>query len=488
MRIATLLSSYEGSQAPFAALDSEFDPSRYAPEHQWTVLRLRKATAVAQITEAARGGFDVFLNLCDGAWDEDRAGIEVVMALERLGLPFTGAGSRFYDPSRTAMKMAAHSVGVGVPPFVVTHNVSDVPKVMARLRFPMLVKHPQGYSSVGLTPASLVRDVDALARQISQMVADYGSALVEEFIEGREFTVLVADPGSGESGPRVYTPVECVFPPGETFKHFDLKWRDFNQMRTEVVADGALNGALREAAARVYEAIGGSGYGRCDFRVDARGDIQFLEINPNCSLFYPDGQFGSGDLVLANDPGGHRGFVRHILECAERRRLAAQPSWRVEYGSASGFGIVASRALAAGDVAVRYEEQPQRLVSRAHVERQWRGRQREWFDRYAWPMSKDVFAVWSSDPEEWCPINHSCDPNTWLVGLDLVARRDVPVDEPLTVDYATFCGPDMTPFECRCGTGGCRRVVRGSDGSNAELRARFGDHVSDFVRAVATSR
>jgi len=34
-------------------------------------------------------------------------------------------------------------------------------------------------------------------------------------------------------------------------------------------------------------ALHGTGYGRTDIRVDANGDAYFLEINPNCGIFYP---------------------------------------------------------------------------------------------------------------------------------------------------------------------------------------------------------
>lgn len=45
---------------------------------------IHKATSAAQILELATSGkHDVFLNLCDGAWDEDRAGMDVLDALER---------------------------------------------------------------------------------------------------------------------------------------------------------------------------------------------------------------------------------------------------------------------------------------------------------------------------------------------------------------------------------------------------------------------
>ena len=57
----------------------------------------------------------MFLNLCDGAWDEARPGIEVVSALERLELAFTGAGTAFYEPSREVMKLVCHYLDIPYP-------------------------------------------------------------------------------------------------------------------------------------------------------------------------------------------------------------------------------------------------------------------------------------------------------------------------------------------------------------------------------------
>ena len=97
-------------------------------------------------------------------------------------------------------------------------------------------------------------------------------------------------------------------------------------------------------------------------------------------------------------------------------------------------------------------------------------------------MMGDLHVLWSADPEDWRPINHSCDPNTWLDGLDVVARRPIAAGEELTMDYATFCGPAMQSFACACGAAGCRGVVTGQDHLLPEIRERYGEHVSEFVR------
>ena len=67
------------------------------------------------------------------------------------------------------------------------------------------------------------------------MVKEFGGVLVEEFIEGREFTVLVAENPKDKNEPFAFTPVECIFSPGETFKHYDLKWVDFEDISWNIV-------------------------------------------------------------------------------------------------------------------------------------------------------------------------------------------------------------------------------------------------------------
>src|ERR1700680_5328201 len=100
MKICVLDDSYEQSVTPFKQVDFLPDPIRYLDGHECERHFLHKATAVRQVRELSRKGFDVFLNLCDGAWEEDRPGIEVVQALERLGGGVTGAPLRFYRASR----------------------------------------------------------------------------------------------------------------------------------------------------------------------------------------------------------------------------------------------------------------------------------------------------------------------------------------------------------------------------------------------------
>jgi D-alanine-D-alanine ligase len=476
-----LFTDQDLSADPFPDDDWPCDPRPYLPDADWELVTLDKENAVLSVIQAARRSPDVVFNLCDGAWDEPRPGIEVVETLERLAIPFTGATSEFFEPSREVMKRVCRAWGVDTPAYVITAGEEGLERALDTLRFPLIVKHPSSYASTGLTPASRVETGAALREQGRLMIEEYGGALIEEFIEGTECTVLVAENPDAPSAPVVYTPIRYRFPEGETFKHYDLKWTDFEGLIPEVVTEPELEGRLREACARFFRGLRGAGYGRCDLRVDRDGRPFMLEINPNCGLYYPLDAPSSADLILQLDPAGHAGFTRLVVDAALRRHARRTPACEVRSRRQGDYGLFATRDVAPGEPILPMEERAHHLVSRARVEREWTEPQRSWFGHYAWPLSDDVWVIWSDDPEAWRPLNHSCEPTAWLQGLDVVARLPLRRGDEITIDYATYCNELLPMFECRCGAGSCRGTVRGTDYRQPFLE-RYGEHVSAYVR------
>ena len=109
LKICILDPSYENSDSPMKDYDPLSDVFRHLEGHECETAYIDKAKGVRQIIELSRRDFDVFINLCDGAWDEDRAGVEIVQTMERLGMAFTGATASFYEPSRETMKKSVNS-------------------------------------------------------------------------------------------------------------------------------------------------------------------------------------------------------------------------------------------------------------------------------------------------------------------------------------------------------------------------------------------
>jgi len=262
-----------------------------------------------------KGDYNVFINLCDGSIHEDRAGIAVVETFEKAGVAFTGADSHFFDPTKEQMKEAAVKFGIKTPAYVFAFKKEDISPA-TKLKYPLIVKHFNGSGSIGTTKDSKVTNEEQLYKQATKMIAEYGGALIEEFIEGKEYTVLVAE-SDDPKNPIVFNPVECDFPEGSDFKHFDMKWVEFSKLKWVPCKDEKLAEKLKDMTKKIFIAMNGVSYGRTDVRVDKNGEPYFLEINPNCGIFSPPNEEGSAaDFILMYDKMKHRGFLDHIIKVA----------------------------------------------------------------------------------------------------------------------------------------------------------------------------
>lgn len=207
----------------------------------------------------------VFLGL-HGACGEDG---RVQAAFDLLGIPYTGSG---YLGSAIAMdkdftKRLARAGGVLTPDWQyvqVTGGTLD--GLAAGLPLPSVVKVPTGGSSIGVT---ICHDRDTLKKALSGGLGQ--RLLVEDYIEGREFSCGVLD---GQALP----PIEII--PKEGFYDYQNKYQPGATTEVcpaDISPDAAR--AMEDAALRVHGLLGLGSYSRSDFRMTGTGDIYFLEVN-----------------------------------------------------------------------------------------------------------------------------------------------------------------------------------------------------------------
>jgi D-alanine-D-alanine ligase-like ATP-grasp enzyme len=296
----------------------EFSPAEFLKHYpcEWEMVLLSRPVRDAIRALAQQKRFDVYFNICDGAADEDYPGLDVVQALEEFSLPFTGANSTFYDPSREQMQAAAEAHGVGFAKGYRIKSEGDLDRLAATLQFPLMVKHPQSYSSIGMTRESRVDNLEQLHTQFRRIAGEFGAARVEEFIVGREFNVFAVDNPNDLDHPFVYPPTELIFPEGDDFWHTDIKWDYSVPFEFREVKDEDLYSRLQEAGRKMYQAIGGTGYGRCDVRMRADGSLHVLEINANPGILYLPEEYGPADYMILYDKDGYYGFFDRIFRAA----------------------------------------------------------------------------------------------------------------------------------------------------------------------------
>ncbi|MCV7523856.1 D-alanine--D-alanine ligase family protein [Micrococcus luteus] len=231
------------------------------------------------------GPVDVVFPLLHGPWGEDGT---LQGMFESLGLPYVGCGvlASAVGMDKHFMKVAFQAAGLEVGPWeTITARdwARDPEAALARagaLAYPLFVKPARAGSSFGITrvtePAGLRAAVEEARRFDPKVVVEAG-------IVGREIECAVLD-GHGAAAPRASLPGEIVVAhdEGETqFYDFESKYQDTGTTQLSCPAELPEEEIerLRALAIRAFEAVDGSGLGRCDFFFTPDGRWVVNEIN-----------------------------------------------------------------------------------------------------------------------------------------------------------------------------------------------------------------
>lgn len=234
-------------------------------------------------------GVDIVFNLCEGEGDRNRES-EVPVILDIYRIPYVGSDGLSLGISldKVIAKKSFQADGVPTPKYFVVDHLNGM-LCYDSFEFPLIVKPRHEGSSKGISDDSLCCDEQALRRQIKMITQVYRqSALVEEFIDGSEFTVLVL----GNENPVALTPVQIGI--CGKLELGRLIYTSRRVTNTDIryicppVISKSLDRRMREAACSAYRAVECRDFGRVDIRVDASGKPYVLEINPLPSLSVED--------------------------------------------------------------------------------------------------------------------------------------------------------------------------------------------------------
>jgi D-alanine-D-alanine ligase len=259
---------------------------------------------------------DLVFNLAEaplGAYEKEP---DVPALLELLEYPYTGNGpvplALCKDKAVTKHLLQAH--GLPTPGFRVCHAP---PRTAPPLAFPLIVKPLRQDGSQGMTEQSVVTSLAALRRSIAFVLeTQHQSALVEEFVGGREFNVSILGNGTSREPFRVLPPGEYVYhDPRWRICTFEAKWDQNHPSYAAVEAvypakvPAFLCRRLERLCLRCAEIFQLSGYARMDLRLDHQGVPQILDINPN-----PDLAPGMGSARSAESAGmSYPDFIQEIV-------------------------------------------------------------------------------------------------------------------------------------------------------------------------------
>jgi D-alanine-D-alanine ligase len=220
----------------------------------------------------------------------------VVSYLELLHMPYTGCSPRGLMLARDKVlsKKLFSFHRIPFPEFMVVPQGRTV-KRPKWLSFPLIVKSVTEEASLGISQASIVQDDDKLKERVEFIHASVGtSALIERYIEGREFYVGVMGNGHVHVLPVWELMMDKLPEDARRIATERVKWNRTYQTKYGIRSEEARNlpeGKVEEIqrlAKRVYRTLGLSGYARIDVRMDAGGNVYVLEANPNPQIAHDE--------------------------------------------------------------------------------------------------------------------------------------------------------------------------------------------------------
>jgi D-alanine-D-alanine ligase len=229
---------------------------------------------------------DMVFNLFEGfpGYPDTEAWLPDVLAKRRIA--FTGCTSDTLSLAlnKGMTKELLRASGISTP----LHQVLTMDDISTfHLQFPCIVKPSAEDASHGLNENSLVTDFESLSRQVKLMVDSYGKqALVEEFLEGREFNATVL--GTIDCTVLPISEITYTLPPDKPkILTFAAKW-DQNSIYykcTPVVCPAKIDDLdkkrISQVALSAFRVMGCRGYARVDMRLDKNGVVNVIEVNPN---------------------------------------------------------------------------------------------------------------------------------------------------------------------------------------------------------------
>jgi D-alanine-D-alanine ligase len=237
-----------------------------------------------RLIEALESGkrWDLVFNICEGLKGIGREA-QAPAILDLYGIAYV-----FSDPLILSLtlhkgltKRVIRDAGIPTPDFVVVEDEEDLGFI--DLVPPLFVKPVAEGTGKGIDGSSKIEELGDLTGVCKRLLTKYRQpVIVEEYLPGREFTVGIT--GTGRES-EVIGVMEILLHQGdgETFYSYRNK-KDYKEVADYRLAEDGAARACEEMALRAWRCLGCRDGGRIDMKMDRRGKINFLEVNPLAGL------------------------------------------------------------------------------------------------------------------------------------------------------------------------------------------------------------
>lgn len=237
---------------------------------------------------------DLVFNLVDSVYGQEYLNASVPGLLELAQLNYIGTGmlGRAINSNKFLTKNLLTQYGITTPKYQLMSTISE--PIDPVLDFPLIVKLNEVHGSVEIDDASLCFDEKQLRARVRYLISTYRQpVLVEEFIVGREITVIVLE----GLNTKVYCAEKVFVKPGEQ-KYSIVTFADNLNEETETIrySKYVIPERVKLAAKRAFEILKMEDFAKFDIRLDESGRHYFIDCNCDPALG-PKGMTAIGSIL-----------------------------------------------------------------------------------------------------------------------------------------------------------------------------------------------
>ncbi len=271
---------------------------------------------------------DIVFNMAEGLWGEGRES-QIPAMLDMLRIPYTGSGPLTLgiclDKAKAKDILAYH--GIPTPKFFVISTPNSKLPSPNSLSFPLIVKPLYEGSSKGIRNNSIVNDETELMERGAWIISEYKQpALVEEFLDGREFTVAMIGNGDDLKALPIVEINYSSLPEGvNPIYSYEAKWiwdtpdNPLEIFQCPARIDSKLKKDIEVVCRDAFHILNIKDWCRTDIRLDSKGKPHILEINPLPGIL-PDPKSNSCFPKAARAAGmNYDDIINTVLDIACRR-------------------------------------------------------------------------------------------------------------------------------------------------------------------------
>jgi D-alanine-D-alanine ligase len=225
---------------------------------------------------------DIVFNIAEGIQGRGREA-QVPALLNFFQIPFTGSDETTLCIAldKALTKRILTSYHIKTPKYTIIRR--DAQPAGVDIPYPAIIKPNAEGSSKGINNFSIITNRNELRQLLTRNLDLYKQdMLVEEYIEGREFTVGIL--GNGKDA-RVFPPMEILYKNRQNrfnIYSYEVKqdYKTYVQYQCPADISADTQDEIVNTAKKIYDILGCRDCARVDFRLSPEGCLHFIEINP----------------------------------------------------------------------------------------------------------------------------------------------------------------------------------------------------------------